>query len=198
MLFAAGAIHLFFLYLQNIKDFSLWRTLILSLFSCLWLLLQYGTVGWLFSAGTGCDLLWFSIHFVSPGISPGWAVAVAVTERCSRWVFQQSSSSCYLPPTWCSILTMPAVNWGLPSTIFIQFIPIMQLCCREIIVLFLELLHISFAFSSLVFSIDVFHVLLGFFSPLNHFFFILHLIPAAQCCWGRGCPVFLAVCVMPA
>lgn len=63
-----------------------------------------------------------------------------------------------------------------------QFIPIMQLCCREIIVLFLELLHFSFAFSSLVFSIDVFHVLLGFFSPLNHFFFILHLIPAAQCC----------------
>lgn len=102
----------------------------------------------------------------------------AVTECCSRWVFQQSSSSsCYLPPTWCSILTMPAVNWGLPLTIFIRSLSPFCICAvGRLLFVSRTASYLSFAFFSLVFSsIDVFHVLLGFFSPLNNFFFLFSI-----------------------
>lgn len=83
------------------------------------------------------NTLWFSAMFwcllesVIPGLSSGGGCRrahAAVTECCSRWVFQQSSSSCYLPPTWCSILTVPAVNWGLPLTIFIHSLSPFCIC----------------------------------------------------------------------
>lgn len=201
MLFAAGAMHLFFLYLQNIKDFSPWRILI---FFILFLPLAAITI-WHWCLIVFWNALWFSAMFwcflesVIPGLSSGGGCRrahAAVTECCSRWVFQQSSSSCYLPPTWCSILTMPAVNWGLPLTIFIQFVPILHLCCRETFVLFLEPFHISALLSFLLCSPLLMFLMVS--PPTQKFIFILRFIPAAQCCWGRGCTFCLAVCVMPA